>query len=104
MGKLTLHVPDRLVAAAKQEAASRRTSLSKRVSDYFRAFEGGSVVGGAGALPPITNSLLGCIHGSKDDLESKDLGSAEIVVYSPDQFLAALASEGAEQDAVRART
>jgi predicted nucleic acid-binding protein len=27
-----------------------------------------------------------------------DFGSAEIVVYSPEQFLAALASEGAEQD------
>lgn len=70
MGKLTLHVPDRLVAAAKQEAANRKTSLSKMVSDYFRALEGGTVVGGGGALPPVTKSLVGCIRGSKDDLDS----------------------------------
>jgi hypothetical protein len=70
MGKLTLHVPDRLVAAAKREAANRKSSLSKMVSDYFRAFEGGPAVGSGVALPPITNSLVGCIRGSKDDLES----------------------------------
>jgi Family of unknown function (DUF6364) len=69
MGKLTLHVPDRLVAAAKQEAANRNTSLSKMVSDYFRAFEGTAVTREA-TLPPITNSLVGCIRGSTDDLES----------------------------------
>ena len=31
MAKLALHVPDHLVAAAKREAASRKTSVSKPV-------------------------------------------------------------------------
>lgn len=67
MGKLTLHVPDDLVAAAKREAASRRTSVSKLVSDYFRAFGGVSAGAGLGRLPPLTASLAGCIRGADAD-------------------------------------
>ncbi len=70
MAKLTLHVPDTLVAAAKREAASRRTSVSKLVSDYFRAFDGTASGGGVGALPPVTASLVGCIRGADEGRES----------------------------------
>ena len=70
MGKLTLHVPDDLVAVAKKEAASRSTSVSKLVSDYFRAF--GTVAAGPGSrgLPPVTASLVGCIRGGDEDREA----------------------------------
>jgi hypothetical protein len=64
MAKLTLHVPDKLVAAAKREAASRRTSVSKLVSDYFRAFGAGATGGVSASLPPVTASLVGCIRGA----------------------------------------
>lgn len=70
MAKLTLHVPDQLVAAAKEEAASRKTSVSKLVSDYFRAFDGKSAKRPGGKLPPVTASLVGCIRGADDDRES----------------------------------
>jgi len=70
MGKLTLHVPDDLVAAAKREAASRRTSVSKLVSDYFRAFRGVSAREASGPLPPLTASLVGCIRGADADRTS----------------------------------
>jgi hypothetical protein len=70
MAKLTLHVPDRLVAAAKEEAAARKTSVSKLVSDYFRAFEVAAANGPAGSLPPVTAALVGCIRGADDDRES----------------------------------
>ena len=70
MAKLTLHVPDRLVAAAKQEAVTRGTSVSKLVSDYFRAFTVTTPGGTDGGLPPITASLVGCIRGSDGDHES----------------------------------
>ena len=36
MAKLTLHVPEELVAAAKKEAAIRHVSVSKLVTDFFR--------------------------------------------------------------------
>lgn len=39
MPKLTLHVPEDLVAAAKREAAARQVSVSKLVSDFFRNLE-----------------------------------------------------------------
>jgi hypothetical protein len=35
MSKLTLHVPENLVSAAKTEAAARRVSVSKLVTDFF---------------------------------------------------------------------
>ena len=69
MSKLTLHVPDKLVEAAKREAASRRTSVSKLVSDYFRAFEA-TADNQAGPLPPVTASLVGCLRGEEDDLSA----------------------------------
>jgi hypothetical protein len=67
MGKLTLHVPDDLVAAAKREAASRRISVSKLVSDYFRAFGGVMAGDSTRPLPPVTASLVGCIRGADAD-------------------------------------
>ncbi len=70
MGKLTLHVPDDLVAAAKKEAASRRTSVSKLVSDYFRAFGTAGAEPGSRGLPPVTASLVGCIRGADEDREA----------------------------------
>jgi hypothetical protein len=70
MAKLTLHVPEKLVAAAKREAASRRTSVSKLVSDYFRAFGAGAAGGVSGPLPPVTASLVGCIRGADADRAS----------------------------------
>ena len=66
MGKLTLHVDDDLIRAAKEEASSRRTSVSKLVSDYFRVFCVRRPTRSAQtALPPITASLLGCIRESE---------------------------------------
>lgn len=70
MAKLTLHVPDQLIDAAKREAASRRTSVSKLVSDYFRAFESGNSRVGSEPLPPVTASLVGCIRGTDAEEES----------------------------------
>lgn len=70
MAKLTLHVPDKLVATAKREAATRKISVSKLVSDYFRAFEAAAPRGAAKGLPPITASLVGCIRGAEGDRES----------------------------------
>ena len=70
MAKLTLHVSDRLVAAAKREAASRRTSVSRLVSDYFRAFSATTSSGLRPGLPPITASLVGCIRSADEDRES----------------------------------
>lgn len=70
MAKLTLHVPDNLVAAAKREAASRRTSVSKLVAGYFRAFVTGAAAGGSGPLPPVTASLVGCLRGGDAGRES----------------------------------
>ena len=70
MAKLTLHVSDRLVAAAKREAANRRTSVSRLVSDYFRVFTATASGGSGGSLPPITASLVGCIRSADEDRES----------------------------------
>ncbi len=70
MAKLTLHVPDNLVEAAKLEAAKRRTSVSKLVSDYFRAFRAGATQPGSTPLPPVTASLVGSIQGADADQES----------------------------------
>lgn len=65
MGKLTLHVDDDLIAAAKDEAASRKTSVSRLVSSYFRALATPRARGNVRDLPPITASLLGCIEGAE---------------------------------------
>jgi len=67
MAKLTLHVPDPLIAAAKREAELRKTSVSKLVGDYFRIFASVGAAGNLEALPPVTASLVGCIQGADDD-------------------------------------
>jgi len=70
MAKLTLHVPGQLVAAAKREAASRKISVSRLVSDYFRAFAATSPGDSDGNLPPITASPVGCIRGAEEGREA----------------------------------
>jgi hypothetical protein len=62
MSKLTLHVSEDLINAAKREAASRGTSVSRLVSDYFRAFSRQPARSNGEVLPPITASLVGCIR------------------------------------------
>jgi len=69
MGKLTLHVDDDLIAAAKDEAASRNTSVSRLVSSYFRVLSKPKTAKTPPVLPPITASLLGCIQGTDDTKE-----------------------------------
>ena len=67
MAKLTLHVPDDLVAAAKNEAKSREVSVSKLVSDYFRNFTH-KQEDELKELGPLTRSLIGCIpEGTSED-------------------------------------
>ena len=64
MAKLTLHVPEDLVVAAKEEAASREVSVSKLVSDFFRSLASESLPAIAGSelvLAPRTSRLAGCI-------------------------------------------
>ena len=70
MSKLTLHVDDHLIKAAKEEASARHTSVSKLVSDYFRVLSAkpsGKLE--QAPLPPITASLLGCIRGADSGVE-----------------------------------
>lgn len=66
MAKLTLHVPDDLVAAAKSEAAARRVSVSKLVTDFFRHLatrnQADSDSLQADALAPRTKRLAGCVR------------------------------------------
>ena len=69
MAKLTLYVPDDLVVAAKREAANREISVSRLVSDYFRALAGTSRADKESALPPVTASLAGRIAGADDDMD-----------------------------------
>lgn len=64
MSKLTLHVPEELVSAAKNEAALRRVSVSKLVSDYFAcpaAYKTTSTKDAMHELAPRTSRLSGCI-------------------------------------------
>lgn len=67
MAKLTLHVPDLLIEAAKREAEVRKTSVSKLVSDYFRVFATAGTAGSGEGLPPVTASLVGCLKGANED-------------------------------------
>ena len=63
MAKLTLHVPEELVVAAKSEAAARQVSVSKLVTDFFRQLasrEGGPPIEDT-RLAPRTQRLAGCI-------------------------------------------
>jgi hypothetical protein len=64
MPKLTLHIPEELVSAAKNAAAMRRVSVSKLVSDYFAclaANRAGSTTDAERELSPRTSRLAGCI-------------------------------------------
>lgn len=70
MSKLTLHVDEHLVAAAKKEAATRQVSVSKLVSDFFRVLEKKRADKTGGELPPVTKSLLGSIQGANADEEN----------------------------------
>lgn len=70
MPKLTLHIPENMVAAAKSEAAARRVSVSKLVTDYFASLAAKPSVSNPSAmhLAPRTSRLAGCIP----DGEMKD--------------------------------
>ncbi len=63
MPKLTLHIPETMVAAAKSEAAARRVSVSKLVTDYFATLAAKPSVsdGEDLRLSPRTKRLSGCI-------------------------------------------
>ncbi len=63
MSKLTLHIPEELVATAKREAAARRVSVSKLVSDYFLFLSSDAASGDATRenLAPRTRRLAGCL-------------------------------------------
>lgn len=69
MSKLTLHVDHELITAAKQEAALRRTSLSRLVSDFFGILTNSGASKEAPGLPPVTASLRGCLRGAKAERE-----------------------------------
>ena len=79
MAKLTLHVPEELVAVAKQEAATRHVSVSKLVTDFFRNLatrERNDEPVPDANLAPRTQRLSGCIPSAEiedyiDHLEEK---------------------------------
>lgn len=70
MPKLTLHVSENLVAAAKREAAVRRVSVSKLVSDYFSSLAAAKNASdpAVALLAPRTRRLAGCVPPSDADL------------------------------------
>ncbi len=63
MSKLTLHVPEELVVAAKSEAAARRVSVSKLVTDFFASLAAKKAASEneIHLLAPRTRRLAGCI-------------------------------------------
>lgn len=71
MSKLTLHVPEDLVTAAKTEAAARRVSVSKLVSDFFASLAANKPAADheIGRLAPRTRRLAGCISRTDADIE-----------------------------------
>ena len=69
MSKLTLHVNDELIALAKEEALTRKTSVSKLVSDFFRILSAPPSSIPDQRLPPITASLCGCLESPEIDQE-----------------------------------
>lgn len=71
MSKLTLHVPDDLVTVAKSEAAARRVSVSKLVSDFFTTLSKKNTATDAGIerLAPRTRRLAGCLKPDDTDIE-----------------------------------
>lgn len=71
MSKLTLHVPQELVSAAKSEAAARHVSVSKLVSDFFAALAAtpSATAPESKSLAPRTRRLLRCIPEADADVE-----------------------------------
>lgn len=71
MSKLTLHVPDELVAAAKSEATARRVSVSKLVTDFFTTLSKKNSAADpvVERLAPRTRRLAGCISATDADVE-----------------------------------
>jgi len=69
MSKLTLHIQEDLIVAAKREAAERKTSVSKLVSDYLRSLGAGGRSEKEMKLPPLTASLAGCLE---DEVSGRD--------------------------------
>jgi hypothetical protein len=71
MSKLTLHVPEELVSAAKRIAAARRVSVSKLVSDYFTSLAANGEVAEPDLerLAPRTRRLAGCIPQTDSGME-----------------------------------
>jgi hypothetical protein len=73
MAKLTLHVPEELVFAAKSEAAARQVSVSKRVSDFFSSLaakSSGANSSDLDRLAPRTRRLAKCIPEADASVES----------------------------------
>ena len=70
MAKLTLHVPENLVTAAKSEAAARQVSVSKLVSDYFSflATPAQNTRPSSQGFAPRTSRLAGCIPQTDSDI------------------------------------
>lgn len=71
MSKLTLHVPENLVSAAKSEAAARRVSVSKLVTDYFASLAASKAETEVeiARLAPRTRRLARCIPQTDRDIE-----------------------------------
>lgn len=71
MSKLTLHVPEDLVVAAKSEAAARHVSVSKLVSDFFASLAAKSTASASATerLAPRTRRLAKCIPEAKAETE-----------------------------------
>lgn len=72
MPKLTLHIQDELISVAKNEATERKTSVSKLVSDFFRALAAEDSPNSSLKLPPITASLVGCLEHISDQSDRED--------------------------------
>ncbi len=72
MSKLTLHVSEELVSAAKSTAAARRVSVSKLVSDYFTSIATDKSVSESSIkkLAPRTRRLAGCLPQADADIEN----------------------------------
>jgi len=65
--KLTLRMDERLIEAAKAEAATRGVSLSRMVESFFAGML--RKPGKASKLGPITSKLYGRLAGAKIDEE-----------------------------------
>lgn len=72
MSKLTLHVPEELVSAAKSEAAARHVSVSKLVTDFFASLAASKTATEVEVhrLAPRTRRLARCIPQADTDIEA----------------------------------